>query len=113
MQSADYFNWYLDLWPRAEPLGYEGIFFSEHHFGLAYSPCPNLLIAQVAARTRTIRLGVMGLVLPYHQPWKVVEEIGMLDHLTQGTAGDRHRRRHSAGDGSGRPDRGRGARTQR
>ena len=26
----------------------------------------------------------MGLVLPYHQPWKVVEEIGMLDHLTQG-----------------------------
>ena len=83
-QSADYFNWYLDLWPRAEPLGYEGIFFSEHHFGLAYSPCPNLLIAQVAGRTRTIRLGVMGLVLPYHHPWKVVEEIGMLDHLTQG-----------------------------
>jgi alkanesulfonate monooxygenase SsuD/methylene tetrahydromethanopterin reductase-like flavin-dependent oxidoreductase (luciferase family) len=82
--SADYFNWYLDLWPRAEPLGYEGIFFSEHHFGLAYSPSPNLLIAQVALRTRTIRLGVMGLVLPYHQPWKVVEEIGMLDHLTQG-----------------------------
>ncbi len=84
LQSADYFNWYLDLWPRAEPLGFEGIFFSEHHFGLAYSPCPNLLIAQVAARTHTIRLGVMGLVLPYHQPWKVVEELGMLDHLTQG-----------------------------
>jgi hypothetical protein len=39
VQSADYFNWYLDLWPRAEPLGYQGIFFSEHHFGLAYSPC--------------------------------------------------------------------------
>jgi len=83
-RSADYFSWYLDLWPLAEPLGYEGIFFSEHHFGLAYSPCPNLLIAQVALRTRTIRLGVMGLVLPYHQPWKIVEEIGMLDHLTQG-----------------------------
>jgi len=83
-RSADYFNWYLDLWPRAEPLGYEGIFFSEHHFGPAYSPAPNLLIAQVALKTRTIRLGVMGLVLPYHQPWKIVEEIGMLDHLTQG-----------------------------
>jgi hypothetical protein len=23
-RSADYFNWYLDLWPRAELLGYEG-----------------------------------------------------------------------------------------
>jgi alkanesulfonate monooxygenase SsuD/methylene tetrahydromethanopterin reductase-like flavin-dependent oxidoreductase (luciferase family) len=83
-RSADYFDWYLDLWPQAESLGYEGIFFSEHHFGPAYSPCPNLLIAQVALRTRTIRLGVMGLVLPYHQPWTVLEEIGMLDHLTQG-----------------------------
>ena len=61
---------------RAEVLGYEGIFFSEHHFGPAYSPAPNLLIAQVALKTRTIRLGVMGLVLPYHQPWKIVEEIG-------------------------------------
>ena len=82
--SAEYFNWYLDLWPRAEPLGYEGIFFSEHHFGPAYSPSPNLLIAQMALRTRTIRLGIMGLVLPYYHPWRVVEENGMLDHLTQG-----------------------------
>jgi alkanesulfonate monooxygenase SsuD/methylene tetrahydromethanopterin reductase-like flavin-dependent oxidoreductase (luciferase family) len=41
---------------------------------------------------RTIRLGVMGLVLPYHQPWKIVEEIGMLDHLTQGRLEQRTRR---------------------
>jgi hypothetical protein len=52
-RSADYFNWYLDLWPRAERLGYEGIFSSEHHFGPAYSPAPNLLIAEVALKTRT------------------------------------------------------------
>lgn len=26
----------------------------------------------------------MGIVLPYYQPWRVVEEIGMLDHLTSG-----------------------------
>jgi alkanesulfonate monooxygenase SsuD/methylene tetrahydromethanopterin reductase-like flavin-dependent oxidoreductase (luciferase family) len=84
VRSADHFNWYLDLWPRAEPLGYEGIFFSEHHFGPAYSPSPNLLIAAVANRTRTLRLGVMGMVVPYHQPWRIAEEIGMLDHLTQG-----------------------------
>jgi alkanesulfonate monooxygenase SsuD/methylene tetrahydromethanopterin reductase-like flavin-dependent oxidoreductase (luciferase family) len=35
----------------AEPAGFEGIFFSEHHFGAAYSPAPNLLIANVASRT--------------------------------------------------------------
>ena len=75
---------HLDLWCRAEALGFEGIFFSEHHFGPGYSPAPHLLIAALAPRTRTLRLGVMGIVLPYYQPWRVVEEIGMLDHLTAG-----------------------------
>src|SRR5262249_56095689 len=75
---------YLDLWVRDEALGFEGIFFSEHHFGRSYSPSPNLLIAALAARTRTLRLGVMGIVLPYYHPARVVEEIGMLDHLTGG-----------------------------
>jgi alkanesulfonate monooxygenase SsuD/methylene tetrahydromethanopterin reductase-like flavin-dependent oxidoreductase (luciferase family) len=83
-RSAAYFNAYLDLWAGAEPAGFNGIFFSEHHFGSAYSPSPNLLVAQTALRTKTIRLGVMGMVLPYHHPWRLVEEIGMMDHLTGG-----------------------------
>jgi alkanesulfonate monooxygenase SsuD/methylene tetrahydromethanopterin reductase-like flavin-dependent oxidoreductase (luciferase family) len=82
--AAAHFTACLELWQGAEPLGFEGIFFSEHHFGPGYSPSPNLLIAALAQRTRTLRLGVMGLVLPYYQPWRVVEEIGMLDHLTGG-----------------------------
>ena len=75
---------YLDLWVRDEALGFEGIFFSEHHFGRSYSPSPNLLIATLAQRTKTLRLGVMGVVLPYYHPARVIEEIGMLDHLTSG-----------------------------
>lgn len=82
--SQRYFNAYLDLWASAEPAGFEGIFFSEHHFGASYSPSPNLLIASVALRTSKIRLGVLGVVPPYHSPWQLVEEIGMLDHLTGG-----------------------------
>jgi alkanesulfonate monooxygenase SsuD/methylene tetrahydromethanopterin reductase-like flavin-dependent oxidoreductase (luciferase family) len=82
--ASEHFGWHLDLWRRAEAFGFEGIFFSEHHFGLGYSPSPNLLIATVAPVTRTLRLGVMGVVLPYYQPWRVVEEIAMLDHLTGG-----------------------------
>ena len=81
---TEHYNWYLDLWQKAEGWGFEGIFFSEHHFGPAYSPSPNLLIATLAPRTRTLRLGVMGMVLPYYEPWRVVEEIAMLDHLTGG-----------------------------
>jgi alkanesulfonate monooxygenase SsuD/methylene tetrahydromethanopterin reductase-like flavin-dependent oxidoreductase (luciferase family) len=82
--SQRYFDAYLDLWPTAEAAGFEGIFFSEHHFGASYSPSPNLLIANVALRTKKIRLGVLGVVPPYHSPWQLVEEIGMLDHLTGG-----------------------------
>src|SRR5271166_2695166 len=82
--SRRYFDACLDLWASAEPAGFEGIFFSEHHFGLTYSPAPHLLIANVALRTTKIRLGVMGVVPPYHAPWQLVEEIGMLDHLTGG-----------------------------
>jgi alkanesulfonate monooxygenase SsuD/methylene tetrahydromethanopterin reductase-like flavin-dependent oxidoreductase (luciferase family) len=81
---SKYFSKYLDLWARDEALGFEGIFFSEHHFGNAYSPSPNLLIAATAGRTKTLRLGVMGVVVPYYTPWRIFEEIAMLDHLTNG-----------------------------
>jgi len=81
---AALFARYLDLWARDEALGFEGIFFSEHHFGRSYSASPNLLIAAIAQRTKKLRLGVMGVVLPYYHPARVVEEIGMLDHLTGG-----------------------------
>jgi alkanesulfonate monooxygenase SsuD/methylene tetrahydromethanopterin reductase-like flavin-dependent oxidoreductase (luciferase family) len=74
----------IALWKRLDTLGFEGIFFSEHHFGLSYSPSPNLLIAAIAQSTARLRLGTMGMVLPLYQPWRVLEEIGMLDHLTGG-----------------------------
>ena len=72
------------LWQRMDALGYEGIFFSEHHFGLSYSPSPNLLIAALAGVTRRLRLGTMGMVVPLYAPFRVLEEIAMLDHLTGG-----------------------------
>jgi alkanesulfonate monooxygenase SsuD/methylene tetrahydromethanopterin reductase-like flavin-dependent oxidoreductase (luciferase family) len=42
------------------------------------------MIAALGPRTKKLRLGVMGVVLPYYHPARVVEEIGMLDHLTGG-----------------------------
>lgn len=81
---SSYFRRYLDLWKRDEVLGFEGIFFSEHHFGGSFSASPNLLIAATAARTSRIRLGVMGVVVPYYSPARIVEEIGMLDHISDG-----------------------------
>jgi alkanesulfonate monooxygenase SsuD/methylene tetrahydromethanopterin reductase-like flavin-dependent oxidoreductase (luciferase family) len=71
-------------WLEAEKLGFEGIFFSEHHFGHSYSPSPNLLIAAISRHTTRLRLGTMGMVVPFYEPWRIVEELTMLDHLTNG-----------------------------
>jgi alkanesulfonate monooxygenase SsuD/methylene tetrahydromethanopterin reductase-like flavin-dependent oxidoreductase (luciferase family) len=81
-----HFDWYVKLWEHAEELGFEGIFFGEHHFGPGFAPSPNLLIATLAQRTTTLRLGVMGVVTQYYEPWRIVEEIAMLDHLSHGRA---------------------------
>jgi len=78
-------HWHLDeLFPRIEALDFEGVFFSEHHFHGNMSASPHLYIAATAMRTRRLRLGVMGSVLPMHSPWRVVEDMAILDHLSQG-----------------------------
>jgi alkanesulfonate monooxygenase SsuD/methylene tetrahydromethanopterin reductase-like flavin-dependent oxidoreductase (luciferase family) len=82
---AEAYRWYPALWSRFEELGFYGLFFSEHHFMSGrLSPSPNLLIAHMAARTRALRMGVMGMVAPLYEPWRLAEEIAMLDQLTQG-----------------------------
>ena len=67
-----------------ERLGFEGVFFSEHHFLDSLSPNPNLLIAALARLTKRMRLGVMGNVLAFHQPWRLAEDLAMLDYITDG-----------------------------
>ena len=67
-----------------EGYGFEGVFFSEHHFLNSLSPVPNLLIAALAKMTTRFRLGVMGNVLPFHQPWRLAEELATLDYLSDG-----------------------------
>lgn len=78
------YNEAFAVWLDAERLGFEGIFFSEHHFSLSLSPSPNLLIAAIARHTSRLRLGTMGVVVPFYEPWRILEELTMLDHLTNG-----------------------------
>jgi alkanesulfonate monooxygenase SsuD/methylene tetrahydromethanopterin reductase-like flavin-dependent oxidoreductase (luciferase family) len=83
--AADDYTWYLDQWLAAEGRGFEGIFFSEHHFVPGrYSASPNLLIAALAGRTRRLRLGTLGNVVPLYEPWRLAEEYAMLDQLSGG-----------------------------
>ena len=70
---------------RAEWLGYHRFWVAEHHAvpGIA-SGSPPVLIAAVAARTSSIRVGSGGVMLLNHQPLVIAEQFAMLDALFPG-----------------------------
>jgi alkanesulfonate monooxygenase SsuD/methylene tetrahydromethanopterin reductase-like flavin-dependent oxidoreductase (luciferase family) len=69
----------------AEPLGFDSLFALEHHFtGYAMSPSPAQLLAYYAGRTKRITLGTAVIVLPWHDPIRVAEEIALLDIMCGG-----------------------------
>jgi alkanesulfonate monooxygenase SsuD/methylene tetrahydromethanopterin reductase-like flavin-dependent oxidoreductase (luciferase family) len=76
---------FLDLWTQCDQLGFDGLAFAEHHFSsLSLSPSPHLVVAALASRTKNLRFTTLGSVLPLHDARRYVEEVGMLDYLTQG-----------------------------
>ena len=76
---------HLGLGDLAEPLGFDSLFALEHHFtGYAMSPAPTELLAYFAGRTRRIQLGTAVIVLPWHDPVRVAEQIALLDILCGG-----------------------------
>jgi alkanesulfonate monooxygenase SsuD/methylene tetrahydromethanopterin reductase-like flavin-dependent oxidoreductase (luciferase family) len=76
---------HLALGDLAEPLGFDSLFALDHHFtGYAMSPAPTQLLAYYAGRTRKIQLGTAVIVLPWHDPVRVAEQIALLDILCGG-----------------------------
>jgi len=75
----------LDLAQACDRLGYHRYWLAEHHStpGLAGSS-PEVLIGQVAARTRRIRVGSGGVMLQHYSPLKVAENFRMLETLFPG-----------------------------
>ena len=69
----------LDLARHAEAWGYRRFWLAEHHNmpGIA-SAATAVVIGQVAAATRTIRVGAGGIMLPNHAPLMVAEAFGTL-----------------------------------
>jgi luciferase family oxidoreductase group 1 len=70
---------------RADELGYERIWYAEHHNmpGIA-SAATSVLIGRVAAATRHIRVGAGGIMLPNHSPLVIAEQFGTLEALFPG-----------------------------
>ncbi len=69
----------------AERLGYRRVWYAEHHnMATIASSATSVLIAHVAAHTRTIRLGAGGVMLPNHSPLVIAEQFGTLAELHPG-----------------------------
>ena len=70
---------------KAEAWGYHRFWVSEHHNLPAIAgSAPEVLIAHLAAFTKTIRLGSGGIMLPNHSSLKVAENFRLLETLAPG-----------------------------
>ena len=70
---------------EADRLGFARLFMVEHHFtGQGQVSASMTVLAYLAARTRKIRLGTAVVVLPWHNPVLIAEQVATLDLLTGG-----------------------------
>lgn len=78
---------------RAEQLGYDSVWASDHVFNVSYvyerigrRPYydPLTILAFAAAQTERVTLGTSVLVLPYHNPMRLAKQAATLDQLSGG-----------------------------
>lgn len=69
----------------AEQLGFESVWLSEHHVtDDGYLPSVFPMMAAIAARTETMRIGTSILLGPFQHPIRFAEDVGVLDQLSGG-----------------------------
>jgi luciferase family oxidoreductase group 1 len=75
----------LDLARLADRLGYRRYWVAEHHnLPSIASSAPEIMIGQIAAITRHMRVGAGGVMLPNHAPLMVAERFKVLEALFPG-----------------------------
>jgi alkanesulfonate monooxygenase SsuD/methylene tetrahydromethanopterin reductase-like flavin-dependent oxidoreductase (luciferase family) len=83
--TARAFREAVDTIVHAERLGFEQVWLTEHHFNnfsISASILP--LLAYLAARTTRIGLGAGAVLLPFHDPVRVAEDVATIDALSEG-----------------------------
>ena len=75
----------IQLAVAVEALGYERYWVAEHHNLPNFAgTSPEMMVGQIAAHTRTIRVGSGGVMLSHYSPLKVAENFRILDALYPG-----------------------------
>lgn len=80
--SREALQFTVTLAQEAEKLGYTRFWVSEHHDTRALAgSTPEILVAHIASKTKTIRVGTGGIMLPHYSAYKVSEVARMLEAL--------------------------------
>ncbi len=75
----------IRLAQHCEALGYERYWCAEHHNSDSQAgTAPEILIAAIAATTKSIRVGSAGVMLPHYSALKVAEQFRVLDAIAPG-----------------------------
>ncbi len=83
--DAALYHEHMAIGDLAEPLGFDSLWALEHHFtGYSMSPAPLQLLSYYAGRTKRVTLGTCVVVLPWHDPIRVAEQIALLDIISGG-----------------------------
>jgi luciferase family oxidoreductase group 1 len=84
--SAYYaFQQTINLVQKAEEWGYERFWVSEHHhMKQVAGSSPEILMSNLLARTKSIRIGSGGVMLQHYSPYKVAENFNVLSTLAPG-----------------------------
>ena len=81
----EHFENRLKLTELYDRLGFYCYHIAEHHFTpLGYAPSPGILLSSVAQRTRRLKFGPLVYLLPLYHPLRLIEEICILDQISQG-----------------------------
>ena len=80
---------YEELWRELElcdDLGFDYSFCVEHHFrpDESWISSPSLYAVGAGARTKRLRIGPMGYIVPLYHPLRLVEEIAIVDQMLGG-----------------------------
>lgn len=76
---------HLDEWAICEDLGFDGAFVNEHHFtAINIQPSCNITATAIIMRTKRMKVGVIGNILPLRHPVQTAEEFAMMDCLSGG-----------------------------
>jgi alkanesulfonate monooxygenase SsuD/methylene tetrahydromethanopterin reductase-like flavin-dependent oxidoreductase (luciferase family) len=75
----------LDMVEWADRLGASSITVSEHHGSAdGYLPSSLPMLAAMAMRTSRVRLRIAALIVPFHDPLRLAEDVAVVDNLTNG-----------------------------